>query len=93
MGCPLLIGLGEQANFVASDVSPSLKATRRVVLLEEGDVARLTCDSISLTNADGEPVERPVRQSEVSLASLELGPYHHFMQKEIHECPRRWPTR
>ena len=88
MGCPLLIGLGEQANFVASDVSAILSATRRVVFLEEGDVARLTCDSISLTNADREPVERPVRQSEVSLASLELGPYHHFMQKEIHEQPK-----
>ena len=87
-GCPLLIGLGEGENFVASDVSAVLSATRRVIYLEEGDVARLTRSDVRIFGRDGKPVERKVHVSDVSLASLELGPYSHFMQKEIHEQPR-----
>ncbi len=88
MGCPLLIGLGEGENFVASDVSAVLSATRRVVYLEEGDVAELTRDSVRIFDKSGRPIERKIHVSEVSLASLELGPYSHFMQKEIHEQPK-----
>ncbi|HVI24695.1 MAG TPA: glutamine--fructose-6-phosphate transaminase (isomerizing) [Xanthomonadaceae bacterium] len=88
MGCPLLVGLGEGENFVASDVSAIVSATRRVIFLEEGDTAELTRDAVRVFDADGAPVEREVHVSDVSLASLELGPYRHFMQKEIHEQPR-----
>ncbi|QDQ27051.1 glutamine--fructose-6-phosphate transaminase (isomerizing) [Chitinimonas arctica] len=88
MGCPLLIGLGEGENFIASDVSAVLAATRRVIFLEEGDVATLGVDEVRIFDKSGTAVERPVRVSEVSLASLELGPYQHFMQKEIHEQPK-----
>jgi glutamine---fructose-6-phosphate transaminase (isomerizing) len=88
MGCPLLIGLGTGENFIASDVSALLSATRRVIYLEDGDAAELTCDGITLLDLNGNNVERTVHVSEVSLASLELGPYSHFMQKEIHEQPR-----
>jgi glucosamine--fructose-6-phosphate aminotransferase (isomerizing) len=88
VGCPLLIGLGEGENFVASDVSAVLGATRRVIYLDEGDVAEVTRDQVRLVDRDGSPVERKVHVSDVSLASLELGPYSHFMQKEIHEQPR-----
>ena len=88
VGCPLLIGLGDGENFIASDVSAVVSATRRVVFLEEGDVAALTRDSITVVDKDGQPVERNVHLSDVSLASLELGPYSHFMQKEIHEQPK-----
>ncbi len=88
MGCPLLIGLGEGENFIASDVSALLSATRRVIYLEDGDSALLTRDGITLLDRDGKKIERQVHVSEVSLASLELGPYNHFMQKEIHEQPR-----
>ena len=88
MGCPLLIGLGEGENFVASDVSAVLSATRRVIYLDEGDVAELTRDSVRIFDRDGQPIERKVNVSDVSLASLELGPYSHFMQKEIHEQPK-----
>ena len=88
MGCPLLLGLGDGENFIASDVSAIVAATRRVIFLEEGDVAELRRDSVRVFGADGHEVEREVHHSEVSLATLELGPYRHFMQKEIHEQPR-----
>jgi glucosamine--fructose-6-phosphate aminotransferase (isomerizing) len=88
MGCPLLVGLGEGENFVASDVSAIVSATRRVIFLEEGDTAELTRDAVRVFDADDAPVAREVHVSDVSLASLELGPYRHFMQKEIHEQPR-----
>ncbi|MBF4989575.1 glutamine--fructose-6-phosphate transaminase (isomerizing) [Methylophilus sp. QUAN] len=88
LGCPLLIGLGEGENFVASDVSAVLSATRKVIYLEDGDVATLQTDAVVITDRQGSIVERKVHMSDVSLASLELGPYSHFMQKEIHEQPR-----
>ena len=88
MGCPLLVGLGEGENFVASDVSAILSATRKVIFLEEGDTAQLTRDGVQVYDADNAPAQREVHMSDVSLASLELGPYRHFMQKEIHEQPR-----
>ncbi len=88
VGCPLLIGLGEGENFIASDVSAVLSSTRRVVYLDEGDVAEITRERVTIVDRAGLPVERPVHVSDVSLASMELGPYSHFMQKEIHEQPR-----
>ncbi|QNH22771.1 glutamine--fructose-6-phosphate transaminase (isomerizing) [Xanthomonas sp. GW] len=88
MGCPLLIGLGEGENFIASDVSAVIQATRRVMFLEEGDTAELSRSGVQVYDAEDRPAQREVHMSEVSLASLELGPYRHFMQKEIHEQPR-----
>ncbi|TDK23220.1 glutamine--fructose-6-phosphate transaminase (isomerizing) [Luteimonas aestuarii] len=88
MGCPLLVGLGEGENFVASDVSAIIQSTRRVIFLEEGDTAELTRESVRVFDGDGSEVQRDEHLSDVSLASLELGPYRHFMQKEIHEQPR-----
>ncbi|XFC40589.1 glutamine--fructose-6-phosphate transaminase (isomerizing) [Stenotrophomonas indicatrix] len=88
MGCPLLVGLGEGENFVASDVSAVLSATRKVIFLEEGDTAEIRRDGVSIFDGNDQSIERDVHLSDVSLASLELGPYRHFMQKEIHEQPR-----
>ncbi|RRU77190.1 glutamine--fructose-6-phosphate transaminase (isomerizing) [Stenotrophomonas maltophilia] len=88
MGCPLLIGLGEGENFVASDVSAVISATRKVIFLEEGDTAEIRRDGVRIFDEHDQPIEREVHLSDVSLASLELGPYRHFMQKEIHEQPR-----
>lgn len=88
MGCPLLVGLGEGENFVASDVSAIIQATRRVIFLEEGDTVDVSRESVAVFDAGDARIEREVHVSDVSLASLELGPYRHFMQKEIHEQPR-----
>lgn len=87
-GCPLLIGLGEGENFIASDVSAVLSVTRKVIYLEDGDVADIRCEDVRIFNANGDKATRKIHMSDVSLASLELGPYAHFMQKEIHEQPR-----
>ncbi len=88
MGCPLLIGRGEHENFIASDVSAVLSSTRRVIYLEEGDVVAVRRDGIVIHDQAGQTVERGEHISDVSIASLELGPYSHYMQKEIHEQPR-----
>ena len=86
-GAPLLIGLGEDGNFAASDVSALLQVTRKVIYLEDGDCAELTPDKVRVRNAEGVDVERPVHVSELSAQSVELGPYQHYMQKEIFEQP------
>ena len=88
MGCPLLVGLGEGENFIASDVSAIVQATRRVIFLEDGDTATISREGVQVFDASGQAVEREEHLSDVSLASLELGPYSHYMQKEIHEQPR-----
>jgi len=88
VGCPLLIGVGEHENFIASDVSAILPATRRVMYLEEGDIAEITRETIRVVDASGAAVTRAIHVSDVSDDANELGPYTHFMQKEIHEQPR-----
>lgn len=88
LGCPLLIGLGEGENFIASDVSAVLSVTRRVIYLEDGDVADIRREGVTIFGRNGVEVTRKIHVSDVSLASMELGPYAHFMQKEIHEQPR-----
>ncbi|MDK4650483.1 glutamine--fructose-6-phosphate transaminase (isomerizing) [Kingella kingae] len=89
MGCPLLVALGENETFIASDVSAVIAFTRKISYLEDGDIALLNAGGIvKLVDKSGERVERAIKNSELSLASLELGAYNHFMQKEIHEQPR-----
>jgi glucosamine--fructose-6-phosphate aminotransferase (isomerizing) len=86
-GAPLLLGLGDGENFAASDVSALLQVTKRVVYLEEGDVAEVALDGCRVFDAAGRETARPVHVSELSSSAVELGPYRHFMQKEIFEQP------
>jgi len=87
-GCPVVIGLGIDENFVASDVAALLLVTRRFMFLEEGDVAEVRRKSIRIVDAHGATVRRAVRESDLSAAAVERGQYRHFMLKEIHEQPR-----
>jgi glutamine---fructose-6-phosphate transaminase (isomerizing) len=87
-GCPVVIGVGEDENFVASDVSALLPVTRRFVFLEEGDVAAIHRRSIRIVDAAGVAADRPVRESELDADAVERGEYPHYMLKEIHEQPR-----
>ncbi len=87
-GPPLLLGLGDGEHFLASDPSALLPYTRRVVFLENGDVARLTTDRYEITDLDGEVVERDVQRLNWDPVQIEKGGYKHFMLKEIHEQPQ-----
>jgi glutamine---fructose-6-phosphate transaminase (isomerizing) len=86
-GCPVVIGLGQDENFVASDVAALLPVTRRFIFLEEGDVAEVRRTEVRVIDRDGAFVERPVRESELSADAAEKGDYQHYMLKEIHEQP------
>ncbi len=86
-GAPLLLGLGDGENFAASDASALLQVTNRMIYLEEGDVAEVASAGCRIFDADGNQVERPVHVSELTADAVELGPYRHFMQKEIFEQP------
>lgn len=84
-GCPVVIGLGIDENFVASDVAALLPVTRRFTFLEEGDVALVERTRITIWDEDGNEVERAESESELSADAAERGDFKHYMQKEIHE--------
>ncbi|MER2554003.1 MAG: glutamine--fructose-6-phosphate transaminase (isomerizing) [Thauera sp.] len=87
-GSPLLLGIGEDGMYAASDTAALLQVTRKIVYLEDGDLAELRRDSYIVIRADGSPVERPVHISSLSADAVELGKYRHYMQKEIFEQPQ-----
>jgi glucosamine--fructose-6-phosphate aminotransferase (isomerizing) len=88
MGCPLVVGLGEDENFLASDFSALISQTKRVMYLEDGDVVALRRGGVEVVDAKGAKVQRTVHLSQLSPDAVDLGPYRHYMQKEIHEQPR-----
>lgn len=87
-GSPLVIGIGFGEHFIASDVSALLPVTQNFIFLEEGDVAKLTRQSIEIYDVNGNRVERPVKQSNLSITAVELGEHRHYMHKEIFEQPQ-----
>jgi glucosamine--fructose-6-phosphate aminotransferase (isomerizing) len=87
-GSPLLLGIGIEEHFVASDASALLPVTQKMVYLEEGDVADISLMGYRVFDCDDHEVTRLVHLSELSSETAELGPYRHFMQKEIAEQPR-----
>ncbi len=86
-GSPLVIGLGDGENFIASDTAALLPYTNRFIFLENGDLAEIRRDSVVIFDRDGVEIERPVHNSSLSADATELGPYAHYMLKEIYEQP------
>ncbi len=87
-GSPLIIGLGIEENFIASDASALLPVTQRMIYMEDGDIADLGLLHLRIFDDNGKEAEREVHVSELSADMAELGAYRHYMQKEIHEQPR-----
>lgn len=86
-GSPLVIGVGIGEYFIASDVAALLPVTQRFIFLEEGDVAEITIDKVAIYDKDGNPVERPIKESQLKADSVEKGLYRHYMLKEIYDQP------
>src|SRR5690606_26521622 len=87
-GAPLIAGVGEGEQYLASDVHALLPLTRRFIYLEEGDVVRVSRDRLEVFDADRRPVQREVRESHFSADAVDKGDYPHYMLKEIHEQPQ-----
>jgi glucosamine--fructose-6-phosphate aminotransferase (isomerizing) len=87
-GNPLVVGVGKNENFIASDALALAGTTDRFAYLEEGDVAEIDLTGFRVFDAGGREVQRPVKTVQTAGVAAELGPYQHFMQKEIFEQPR-----
>ena len=86
-GSPMVLGLGDNEHFIASDVHALLPHTDRFIYLEEGNVAEIRTDSYRVVDSEGNPVDHPVKITDLSVDSVSRGEYEHYMQKEIHEQP------
>ncbi len=87
-GSPLVIGIGEKENFIASDVQALLKETHKFIFLENGDIAQITRDAIKIFDHTGAVVERASKISKLSSDAANKGGYPHYMLKEIYEQPQ-----
>ncbi|AWB34925.1 glutamine--fructose-6-phosphate transaminase (isomerizing) [Orrella marina] len=87
-GSPLVVGIGTGENFLASDALALAGSTDQIIYLEDGDVVDLQIGNVWITDAHGQAVERQAQTVQAHSAAVELGPYRHYMQKEIFEQPR-----
>ncbi|HEX4918566.1 MAG TPA: glutamine--fructose-6-phosphate transaminase (isomerizing) [Limnobacter sp.] len=86
-GAPLLVGHGQGEFFLASDASALVAYTKQITYLEEGDVVEIREQGVSFFDVSGQPTQRSIIESQLSADAVELGPYAHYMQKEIYEQP------
>ena len=87
-GSPLVIGVGKNGNYIASDQMALLAVTKKFIYLEEGDIAEITINKVNIYNPVGNLVTRPITTSKLVEGQVNLGAYAHFMQKEIFEQPQ-----
>jgi len=87
-GSPLVIGVGVNGNFVASDQMALLSVTDKFIFLEEGDIAEIKLDKITIYDLNDNLVERPIKTSKLKIGQIDIEGYDHFMQKEIFEQPQ-----
>ena len=87
-GSPLIIGIGENGNYIASDQMALLSVTKKFIFLEDGDVAEIKIDRVTIYDLNGNLVVRPIKTSKLKLGQDDIGIYNHFMQKEIFEQPQ-----
>ncbi len=87
-GSPLVIGIGIGEYFIASDIAALLPVTQRFIFLEDGDIAELSCEKLTIYNAQDEPVDRPIQESKLNADIVGKGSFRHFMLKEIYEQPQ-----
>lgn len=85
---PLIVGLSEEGNYIASDIPAVLKHTRKIYILEDGEIVKLTRDNVTFYNQDLDVVEKEVTEIQWDVSAAEKGGYQHFMMKEIHEQPK-----
>ena len=91
LGSPMVVGLVDEGNFIASDAMALAGVTDRIIFVEDGDVADVTTEKVAIYAHEGKdyrPVERRVMKVQAYTGAAELGPYRHYMQKEIFEQPR-----
>ncbi len=88
VGCPLVVGIGNGENFVASDAMALSGTTDQIIYLEEGDVVDVRLEGIAITDRDDKSVRREAQTVHAYSGAIDLGPYRHYMQKEIFEQPR-----
>src|SRR5690606_4073242 len=87
-GSPLIVGVGNGENFLASDALALAGTTDQIIYLEEGDVVDLQLQRVWIVDGNGKQVQREVKTVHAHTGAVELGPYRHYMQKEIFEQPR-----
>ena len=87
-GSPMVVGLSDDEQFIASDIHALLPVTRRFIYLNEGDVAEVNIEFVRVFDASGTQVERTIKQAHFSADAVERGEYRHYMLKEIHEQPQ-----
>ena len=88
LGCPLIVGLGQGENFIASDAMALAGTTDQIIYLEEGDVVDVQRECVRIFDRHDQAVERKVQTVTAYSGAIDLGPYRHYMQKEIFEQPR-----
>lgn len=85
---PLIVGLSEEGNYIASDIPAVLKHTRKIYILEDGEIVKLTRDGVTVYNEDLDVIDKEVTEIQWDVSAAEKGGYEHFMMKEIHEQPK-----